>query len=87
MEGSKITHFDLTASNGMVHVIDTVMMPPSGSIVDLVAGNSDLSTLLSQVQSAGLAGALQGTLFTCVLLVHFEPPFASVSLWRNPFFV
>lgn len=60
MEGSKITHFDLTASNGMVHVIDTVMMPPTGSIVDLVAGNSDLSTLLSKVQSAGLAGALQG---------------------------
>ncbi|XP_062592425.1 transforming growth factor-beta-induced protein ig-h3-like [Saccostrea cucullata] len=60
VEGSKITHFDLTASNGMVHVIDTVMMPPEGSIVDLVAGNSDLSTLLSKVQSAGLAGALQG---------------------------
>ncbi|XP_034302108.2 transforming growth factor-beta-induced protein ig-h3-like [Magallana gigas] len=64
VEGSKITHFDLTASNGMVHVIDTVMMPPSGSIVDLVAGNSDLSTLLSQVQSAGLAGALQGDALT-----------------------
>uniref|UniRef100_A0A8W8L0B9 FAS1 domain-containing protein n=1 Tax=Magallana gigas TaxID=29159 RepID=A0A8W8L0B9_MAGGI len=60
VEGSKITHFDLTASNGMVHVIDTVMMPPTGSIVDLVAGNSHLSTLLSLVQSAGLAGALQG---------------------------
>uniref|UniRef100_K1R2H7 Transforming growth factor-beta-induced protein ig-h3 n=1 Tax=Magallana gigas TaxID=29159 RepID=K1R2H7_MAGGI len=64
VEGSKITHFDLTASNGMVHVIDTVMMPPSGSIVDLVAGNSDLSTLLSKVQSAGLAGALQGDALT-----------------------
>ncbi|XP_048777790.2 transforming growth factor-beta-induced protein ig-h3-like [Ostrea edulis] len=60
VEGSKITHFDLTASNSMVHVIDTVMMPPQGSIVDLVAGNSDLSTLLSNVQAAGLAGALQG---------------------------
>ena len=62
MEGSKITTFDLTATNGMVHVIDTVMMPPTGNIVDLVVGNSDLSTLLSKVQSAGLAGALQGTL-------------------------
>ena len=61
MEGSKITTFDLTVTNGMVHVIDTVMMPPTGNIVDLVVGNSDLSTLLSKVQSAGLAGALQGT--------------------------
>ncbi|XP_056009502.1 transforming growth factor-beta-induced protein ig-h3-like [Ostrea edulis] len=64
VEGSKITHFDLTASNGIVHVIDTVMMPPQGSIVDLVAHNSDLSTLLSKVQSAGLAGALQGDALT-----------------------
>ncbi|XP_078322954.1 transforming growth factor-beta-induced protein ig-h3-like [Crassostrea virginica] len=64
VEGSKITTFDLTATNGMVHVIDTVMMPPTGSIVDLVVGNSDLSTLLSKVQSAGLAGALQGDALT-----------------------
>ena len=63
VEGSKITTFDLTATNGMVHVIDTVMMPPTGNIVDLVVGNSDLSTLLSKVQSAGLAGALQGLSF------------------------
>ena len=62
-EGSKITTFDLTATNGMVHVIDTVMIPPGGNIVDLVVGNSDLKTLLSKVQSAGLAGALQGLSF------------------------
>ena len=67
VEGSKITTFDLTATNGMVHVIDTVMMPPTGNIVDLVVGNSDLSTLLSKVQSAGLAGALQGLLFNYVM--------------------
>ena len=60
VEGSKITKFDLSADNGMVHVIDKVMMPPSGSIVDIVAGDSDFSTLLKQVQSAGLASALQG---------------------------
>ena len=64
VEGSKITTFDLTATNGMVHVIDTVMMPPTGNIVDLVVGNSDLSILLSKVQSAGLAGALQGLSLT-----------------------
>lgn len=71
VEGSKITTFDLTATNGMVHVIDTVMMPPTGSIVDLVVGNSDLSTLLSKVQSAGLAGALQGLSF-----YYFYVPFS-----------
>ncbi|XP_062585912.1 transforming growth factor-beta-induced protein ig-h3-like [Saccostrea cucullata] len=73
VEGSKITHFDLTASNGMVHVIDTVMMPPTGNIVDLVAGNSDLSTLLSLVKSAGLAGALQGDALTVFAPTNAEP--------------
>ena len=62
VEGSKITKFDLSASNGVVHVIEKVMMPPKGNIVDLVVGNSDLSTLLAQVQSAGLADALKGKL-------------------------
>ena len=66
VDGSMITAFDLAATNGMVHVIDTVMMPPAGNIVDLVVGNSDLSTLLSKVQSVGLAGTLQG-LYFCVL--------------------
>jgi len=60
VEGSKITKFDLSASNGVVHVINKVMMPPSGSIVDLVVGNSDLSTLLAQVQKVGLVDALKG---------------------------
>lgn len=60
VEGSKITKFDLSASNGVVHVINKVMMPPTGDIVDLVVGNNDLSTLLTQVQNAGLANALKG---------------------------
>lgn len=45
VEGSKIINFDLTASNGLVHVIDTVMMPPTGSIVDSVTSNSNMSAL------------------------------------------
>ena len=63
VEGSKITKFDLSASNGVVHVINKVMTPPAGDIVDLVAGNNDLSTLLAQVKSAGLANALKGDYF------------------------
>ncbi|CAC5405207.1 unnamed protein product [Mytilus coruscus] len=60
VEGSKITKFDLSASNGIIHVIEKVMMPPTGDIVDLVVGTSDLSTLLAQVQDVGLASALKG---------------------------
>jgi len=38
IEGSKIIEFDRTASNGVIHVLESVMMPPEGDIVDIVAG-------------------------------------------------
>ncbi|XP_060066655.1 transforming growth factor-beta-induced protein ig-h3-like [Ylistrum balloti] len=60
VEGSRITHFDIAADNGYIHVIDTVMLPPEGSIVDIVAGAPELSVLLSNVKSANLVSALQG---------------------------
>jgi len=59
IEGSVITQFDMMASNGVIHVINSVMMSPSTDIVGYVAGNPELSTLLSLVQQAGLASALQ----------------------------
>ena len=44
----------------MIHVIDHVMLPPTGDIVDIVSNTPELSTLLSLVSQAGLAGALKG---------------------------
>ena len=52
---------DLEASNGVVHVIDGVLMPPASSIVGVVASDKDtFSTLETAVQTAGLVEALQG---------------------------
>ncbi|XP_063399724.1 transforming growth factor-beta-induced protein ig-h3-like [Mytilus trossulus] len=59
VEGAKISKFDLNASNGIVHVIDKVLIPPTGEIVDLVSGNKDLGTLLSLVQKANITGIIQ----------------------------
>ncbi|KAL4222381.1 hypothetical protein ACF0H5_018420 [Mactra antiquata] len=64
IQGSKILHFDRTASNGVIHVLESVMMPPEGDIVDIVAKTSDFSTLLSLVQQAGIASALKGDALT-----------------------
>jgi len=64
IQGSKITEFDKKTDNGYIHVIDTVMMPPEGSIVDVVAAGADFSTLLQQVKAAGLVSALQGNNLT-----------------------
>lgn len=59
VEGAKISKFDLNASNGIVHVIDKVLVPPTGGIVDLVSGNKDLGTLLSLVQKANITGIIR----------------------------
>ncbi|HXJ34493.1 MAG TPA: fasciclin domain-containing protein, partial [Candidatus Eisenbacteria bacterium] len=57
---------DVKASNGVIHAIDAVLMPPSlsqpaaptQSIVQIAAGNPDFSTLVSLVQKAGLVQAI-----------------------------
>jgi uncharacterized surface protein with fasciclin (FAS1) repeats len=59
---------NVMASNGVIHVINRVLVPPSltkapaptQSILQLAAGNPAFSTLVSLVQKAGLAEALSG---------------------------
>jgi len=59
---------NVKASNGVIHVVNRVLVPPSltkapaptQSIVQLAAGNPDFSTLVSLVQKAGLVEALSG---------------------------
>jgi uncharacterized surface protein with fasciclin (FAS1) repeats len=67
----RVTSTDIEARNGVIHVIDAVLLPPveeaesmadeaAGTIADVVAGNADFSTLLAAVQAAGLAETLAG---------------------------
>ena len=64
---------DLDASNGVIHVIDNVLLPPApatttttaapaasggSTIVDLAAANPNFSTLVAAVTAAGLADEL-----------------------------
>ena len=65
---SKVTTADIAATNGVVHIIDTVLMPTSNAppkaskdIVQLAQGSAGLSTLVSALQAGGLVSALQGT--------------------------
>ena len=60
VQGSRVTDFDLMASNGVIHVIDAVMLPPTGDIVDIVANSSELSSLNSLIGKAGISSALKG---------------------------
>ncbi|WP_293911640.1 fasciclin domain-containing protein [Deinococcus sp.] len=60
---SNVTSTDVAASNGVIHVIDTVLMPKPvpGTIVDVAAGTPELSTLVKALTAAGLVDTLKGT--------------------------
>jgi len=59
---------DVMASNGVIHVIDSVLLPPSeeaepesmGSIVDIAVADGRFTTLVTALQAAGLAETLSG---------------------------
>jgi len=53
---SKVILADVVGTNGVIHVIDNVLLPPS--VVDIAISNSNFSILVSAVVKAGLAGEL-----------------------------
>ena len=55
---------DIEASNGIIHVINNVIIPPTQSIVDIAVGNPNFSILVDLVTRAGLAETLAGGNFT-----------------------
>jgi uncharacterized surface protein with fasciclin (FAS1) repeats len=57
---AKITATDITASNGVIHVIDTVLMPPADDIVITAINNPKFSTVVAAIKAAGLVETLQG---------------------------
>jgi len=53
VNGARVIQADVAASNGVIHVIDRVLMPPMGNIVQTaVADNTNFSYLVAAVQRA-----------------------------------
>ena len=57
---SKITATDIEARNGVIHVIDKVILPADKNIVETALGLPDFSILVDAVIAADLQGALSG---------------------------
>ena len=67
---SAVTSADVLATNGVIHIIDTVLVPSTfvlnaapeapATVVDIALSNPDFSMLVSLLQKADLVGALQG---------------------------
>jgi transforming growth factor-beta-induced protein len=66
VDQAKVTTPDVTASNGVIHVIDSVLIPkaapaaPAKNIVQTAVAAGQFKTLTSLLKKAGLAGTLQG---------------------------
>ena len=58
VDAAKVVKTDILASNGVIHVIDKVIMPKD--IVGVAAGTDAFSTLVAAVKAAGLVEVLQG---------------------------
>ncbi|GAB3643051.1 fasciclin domain-containing protein [Spirosoma arcticum] len=63
VNGARVLQADVQASNGVVHVIDRVLLPPAGNILQIAQADTTLSFLVAAALRGGAAvtGALGGT--------------------------
>ncbi|MBK7212999.1 MAG: fasciclin domain-containing protein [Bacteroidales bacterium] len=68
---------DIMASNGVIHVIDQVLLPPT--VADLAVANSSFTTLVSALSGAGLVPALSDPAGTFTVFAPTNDAFAALS--------
>lgn len=59
-DNAKIAQTDIAASNGVIHVIDTVIMPSTDNIVTTADKAGSFKTLIAAAKAAGLVDVLTG---------------------------
>ncbi|MEM9065616.1 MAG: fasciclin domain-containing protein [Planctomycetota bacterium] len=60
VDGAKVIGRDLRTTNGIIHVIDTVMMPVTDNLAEVATGAGVFNTLVAAADAAGLVPALVG---------------------------
>ena len=60
VSGAIVQTADLACSNGLIHVVDAVLLPEQESVVGVAAKAKTFKTLLAAAKAAGLASALSG---------------------------
>ena len=74
IDNAMVTIADILADNGVVHVLDAVILPPS--IYDIVSNSADHTTLKTAIDAAGLENVLS----TTSSLTLFAPTDAAFDL-------
>ncbi len=57
---ARVVRTDIEATNGVIHVIDSVIMPNTRDILETAADAGDFTTLAGAIRAAGLVSTLQG---------------------------
>ncbi len=78
---SNVVHPNLNATNGVIHVIDKVLLPPTNTIAGIAIGNPDFSTLVAALVKTNLAGVFSGNGDFTV----FAPTNAAFAQLPSPF--
>ena len=88
VNGARVVKADVMASNGVIHAIDKVLMPPTGNIVALAAANPDFTYLVAAVLRASegstdvaalLSGAGPLTVFAPTNKAFIQAGFATIE--------
>lgn len=72
-----VTTPDIEASNGVIHAVDAVILPPT--VVDLAVQNGSFGTLVSAVTGAGLAETLSDASGTFTVFAPTDDAFAALG--------
>jgi len=60
VDGANVVATDIACTNGVIHVIDTLILPNDKNIVEVAASNGSFNTLVAAVKAAGLVETLSG---------------------------
>jgi len=60
IDNANVIKTDIHASNGVIHVIDSVILPNEKDIVDTAVAAGSFNSLVAAIQAAGLAETLKG---------------------------
>ncbi|MBL8900293.1 MAG: fasciclin domain-containing protein [Planctomycetes bacterium] len=60
IDGANVVKADIACSNGIIHVIDTVILPSSKDLVEVAVGAGSFQTLAAALKAADLVDALKG---------------------------
>lgn len=77
--GKKILKTDILANNGVIHVINGVLLPPAGNLQTVLAANPDLSFLNAAIARAGLTTTLNTTTTNLTLFAPTNAAFQAAG--------